>query len=400
MEKMRKSGAFTYFVNEEDDTVTIKKIDTDHKDAQGDTLVIPSVINGFPVKEICDPPGGSSEYNYKKIVVSEGIEVLGRYAMRCAKMESIELPSTLKTIGEAAFENCENLAQVELPAGLFEIGRRAFRETAITRLNIPASVMRIENHAFSFCKKLRKIIFPPMLELITLGTCSYCNSLEKVILPANLRFIESDAFHSDAPRLDVEAPPFEQWAARPDSFPISSTYINGQVFDATWCCDSGVLNTDKYGLWLSGNNELRIHKKYSVIRRLSGRYVVGKLTLVFEGDCEFHKGCFDLSCYASNTAKDVLPEDETLDIVIKHCTNPHYQPPVIKRDDNLYIDVPEAAITLPSGIRLACWRRVAGIKNGEMVTNPSTHLWVGKKKDGTVVREYNYAVAAQAVTNG
>lgn len=57
---------------------------------------------------------------------------------------SITIPSEVTTIGQSAFQNCQNLVSVNLPDGLTTIGDRAFRLCkALTSLTIPSTVTSI-----------------------------------------------------------------------------------------------------------------------------------------------------------------------------------------------------------------------------------------------------------------
>ena len=59
----------------------------------------------------------------ERIVVSEGITVIGEYAFcDCWYMYSITLPDSLTTIKNHAFENCASLEKIVIPAGVTAIG--------------------------------------------------------------------------------------------------------------------------------------------------------------------------------------------------------------------------------------------------------------------------------------
>ena len=136
----------------------------------------PSVLTKEMLDEIC-------AYNYKKIVLCEGIEEIGdRAFIDCSALEDIELPSSLKRIGKEAFRECcelreiaipENvreisdlcfykchcLENVSLPNNLLSIGNKAFENSQLISIMIPDSVLSIGNEAFSGCYRLRSIYF-------------------------------------------------------------------------------------------------------------------------------------------------------------------------------------------------------------------------------------------------
>ena len=66
----------------------------------------------------------------------------------CSSLESIELPATLTTINTDAFYGCTKLANVNLHEGLTNIGLRAFSGCNLTEITIPSTVTSIGNAAF------------------------------------------------------------------------------------------------------------------------------------------------------------------------------------------------------------------------------------------------------------
>lgn len=66
----------------------------------------------------------------------------------CSSLESIELPATLTTISADAFYGCTKLGSVNLEEGLTSIGLRAFYNCALTEITIPSTVTSIGNAAF------------------------------------------------------------------------------------------------------------------------------------------------------------------------------------------------------------------------------------------------------------
>lgn len=126
-----------------------------------ETIVFPSEIKGQQVKTIC------LKYNYhsswdrnsvKHIIIPEGITTINVHSenaydggsfKNCENLETVSLPSTLKSIGPYTFVSCTNLDSIVLPEGLTEIGNGAFRYcAALKKLAIPDSVVQIGKDAF------------------------------------------------------------------------------------------------------------------------------------------------------------------------------------------------------------------------------------------------------------
>ena len=83
----------------------------------------------------------------KEIVISEGVESIDEMAFYgCWKVESLTLPSTLKTIGNNAFDSI-GLTEIIIPEGVESIGDYAFLGE-IKKVTIPSSVSYIGEEAF------------------------------------------------------------------------------------------------------------------------------------------------------------------------------------------------------------------------------------------------------------
>lgn len=91
------------------------------------------------------------------IVLPEGIEHIGYYAFRGSNLTELTLPSTVKSIGTAAFQNCTELSMLKLNEGLESIGDSAFDSCPLEgEFIIPATVVEL-NHAFSTSNRITSI---------------------------------------------------------------------------------------------------------------------------------------------------------------------------------------------------------------------------------------------------
>ncbi len=80
---------------------------------------------------------------------------LGDYAFQYCALENVTLPSSLKTIGEKAFFNCNALLSITIPASVKTIEAYAFFKcSSLKRLEIPASVTSIGDYAFAGCSQV------------------------------------------------------------------------------------------------------------------------------------------------------------------------------------------------------------------------------------------------------
>ena len=86
---------------------------------------------------------------------------IGYYAFSyCSSLTSIELPSGVTYIGEAAFEGCSSLTSIDFGENsqLTSIGAWAFSGcSSLTSIEIPSGITSIGNSAFSYCDNLTSI---------------------------------------------------------------------------------------------------------------------------------------------------------------------------------------------------------------------------------------------------
>ena len=99
------------------------------------------------------------------------------------------LPSTVNSIGESAFQHCDNMKQVNIPEGVKIIQNLTFNNCGITSLTIPSTVTDITLHAFSSCVNLEEIIIPATVKNIGDFVFAHCTSVKHISIPdSNLKF--------------------------------------------------------------------------------------------------------------------------------------------------------------------------------------------------------------------
>ncbi len=121
--------------------------------------------------------------NIVKVIMSKNIEKIGVYAF--SDMQEIDLPDTLKEIGEGAFGGC-SLSHLIIPKGLEKTGVYAFGGTSIEELVIPGNIKIIERAAFQGSQKLKNVIIESGVEVIEENAFKQCEKLESVTIPASV----------------------------------------------------------------------------------------------------------------------------------------------------------------------------------------------------------------------
>lgn len=145
---------------------------------------------------------GEKSFNYctgmQSIELSNNLEEIGSTALSDTALTSIELPESLKKIQNGAFSGCKLLAgDLKIPSNVTVIGNAAFaNDTALTgTLTIGNSVQTIGDSAFSGCKFTGKLTIPD--SVISIGDSAFTNNkFGEISLGRNLEKIGESAFNT------------------------------------------------------------------------------------------------------------------------------------------------------------------------------------------------------------
>lgn len=258
------------------------------------------------------------------VTIPEGYDRLGDNAfLNRVEISTFHLPSTLTLIGNAAFKNCAALTSIKLNNGLQNIGKEAFTGTKLTSIDFPSSLRMIDDAAFFECK-----IFNLKLNagLQYIGNAAFGltgndkDNAEKTLeIPASVRYIGPFAFavhyYQDiffygekAPIMPVGTSPYIQDHGEQAAF-SANTYMGnngfnsgaqwkeGDIFDNAY--HDGYANRENYkngGVYFT---MLHYPKKLNDDQRAAYTDIT-RVYKTAEGDQKF--------CYAKNNNPDSYVE--------------------------------------------------------------------------------------------
>ncbi len=127
----------------------------------GDIVIPPSVIvNGEPY----------------------AVTSIGEYAFsECSQLANVSLPNTIKSIDQFAFSNCAGLTDIAIPNSVTSIGKRAFAYcTGLISLVIPSNVTFIGEEAFSNCNGIIEVSLSPNSDLRIGSGAFWCSGIAYV----------------------------------------------------------------------------------------------------------------------------------------------------------------------------------------------------------------------------
>jgi hypothetical protein len=143
--------------------------------------------------------------NFKKIIIGEGITDIGIvFTQYFQRTEEVELPSTLTSIAETAFQKCSTLRKINIPDNIVSIGAWAFNLcTSLSDLVVStdSKLKTIGSNAFNGCTSLAdKDLFVNCHNLTSiLGANTFYNTAYSgdIIMPQSLTTLEAFVYYSD-----------------------------------------------------------------------------------------------------------------------------------------------------------------------------------------------------------
>ena len=126
----------------------------------------------------------------------------------CTTLTSIQIPESVVRIENWSFARCTSLASVSLPEKLARIGYGVFQGcSSLESISMPNQVTEIGLSAFQGCTSLKTMSIPDGVTVIESGTFQGCSSLESISIPENVTTISQYAFQGCSSLTTVTLPP-------------------------------------------------------------------------------------------------------------------------------------------------------------------------------------------------
>ena len=237
-----------------------------------DTVIIPSTVTsigsaafkGNPTKSIVWKPKtcsiGSDDsapfYSTSSQVTSftfaEGVETVPAYICKNMNLlDTIVLPSSVKSLGQAAFMYCTKLKSINLPVTQKTLPVSFFEGcTSLESIELPATLTTISTDAFYGCTKLAHVNLHEGLTTIYQRAFYNCK-FDSIVIPSTVTSIGSGAFKGN-PTTSIVWLPKTCSIGSDDSAPFYSTssqvtsFVFGdsvQVIPAYLCENMNLLDT-------------------------------------------------------------------------------------------------------------------------------------------------------------
>lgn len=139
---------------------------------------------GFDEEEIVVP---------NKIEDMDVIEIGAGAFQNCKSIKKIDLPQSIKRIGDNAFQE-SGLVEINLPKAVSYLGSGAFYWTNIAHIVLPDNITEIMENTFRYCSELRTVKFSNNITKIGANAFMHCGILEKIDIPNACKEIGAEAF--------------------------------------------------------------------------------------------------------------------------------------------------------------------------------------------------------------
>ncbi|MBR2042166.1 MAG: leucine-rich repeat protein [Oscillospiraceae bacterium] len=159
------------------------------------------------------PIGGGFDYEFgwKEEIPANAFRGLFEF-------ESVEIPESVRSIGNWAFANCRGMKEISLPKELSHLGADIFYHCSMLEsIVIPERITEIKEFLFVYCENLKNVSLPEGITSMGNGAFYDCVSLENINMPEKLEYIGESVFHNCASLEKVD-------------FSENVTYIDEEAF--------------------------------------------------------------------------------------------------------------------------------------------------------------------------
>ena len=139
-------------------------------------------------------PWYSAIPNITRLIVCDGVTSLGDCVLHgfdgrhsAKSLMEVTLPEGLTYLGDYAFFGAAKLKSITLPSTLTTIGLAAFESTGLTGITIPSDVKTIKERAFGYCTNLTSVTIPDNVETLGQGVFEGCTQLTSINIPKSVK---------------------------------------------------------------------------------------------------------------------------------------------------------------------------------------------------------------------
>ena len=131
----------------------------------------------------------------KSIEIPNSVTSIGYLAFYCCSgLTSVTIPNSVTEMDSESFENCYNIETLNIDNNKYA-SISYFRNSSPKNLILGSSVTSIGNGAFFNCNRLTSVTIPKSVTEIGAAAFSSCSGLTSIIIPSSVTSIGAGAFH-------------------------------------------------------------------------------------------------------------------------------------------------------------------------------------------------------------
>ena len=154
-------------------------------------VIIDGIRYNLDIGHLTAEVTGATDYNSGGIVIPSSVTYnaqtysvtrIGNKAFKETILTSVEIPNSVTSIGEWAFNQCKRLTSVEIPNSVTSIEYAAFSANGLRSVTIGNGVTSIGNNAFNNCYSLNSVTMGNSVTDIGQWAFLGCRALSEVII--------------------------------------------------------------------------------------------------------------------------------------------------------------------------------------------------------------------------
>lgn len=166
-----------------------------HKEDPAEDVVIDSILyitDGVP----CITNTHKNQKDFAKAIIPSSVEVIKNSAFYGTKIKEIEIPSSIVKIENLAFHSCTDLDSINIPDNVKVIGDAAFQnDSSLTSVKIGSGLKELSYRIFK-SSGLTEINIPANIKVIGKEAFADCKNLKTVVIADGVQKIDNNAFYN------------------------------------------------------------------------------------------------------------------------------------------------------------------------------------------------------------
>ncbi|MBE7074529.1 MAG: hypothetical protein E7376_00900 [Clostridiales bacterium] len=131
----------------------------------------------------------------KNTIIPNDVISIGEFSFQSCSLTKIEIPNSVSSIGNGAFNWCDDLKNIEIPNSVVEIGYGAFGNCkSLKNVQLSTNLDIIDQGVFEGCLVLEEIKIPDNVIKIEYRSFFNCKSLKSIHISNNIIDIGQSAF--------------------------------------------------------------------------------------------------------------------------------------------------------------------------------------------------------------